>query len=116
MSTSTPTKQAWTPGPWQVTPTGYRVMWVGKQSDGTIIDSSVICDTATNNASRTKQNAANAKLIAKAPQSTEKLLEFYEAAKSWHSVHGHGRDSVQCDEFCRLMNEAEPVLREAGAL
>jgi hypothetical protein len=98
--------QQWTPGPWQVTPTGYRIMWVGKQSDGTIIDSSVICDTATNKASRTKQNAANAKLIAKAPEMAQLLIDFVDYSEC-HCTNGKG-DCIFC--------AAKKVLREAGAL
>lgn len=44
------------------------------------------------------------------------LLAFFNTAKSWHSVHGHDKNSVQCDEFCELMKEAEPLLRYKGMI
>lgn len=64
-------------GPWQqVSP--WRVCNVS--ADGREIK--VICDTGTNQASRTIENAANARLIAAAPELLEALKELYGMTKT----------------------------------
>lgn len=65
-----------TPGPWEIAPgSEYRVMWASRTPEGEIADCGVICDTASNLKTRTRENAANARLIAAAP-------EMYDALKA----------------------------------
>jgi len=62
-----------TPGPWQVASSmcPYRVIAAVEEPFGVV----VVCDTANNAKTRTPENAANANLIAAAP-------EMYEALKA----------------------------------
>lgn len=94
----------WTRGPWMVTPSGYRVMWVDKTPPGEATDSGVICDTATNQKTRTRENAANAKLIAKAPEMAALLLKLF------------NDESAMCELPASTVTEIKELLREAGAL
>lgn len=64
-----------TPGPWEASQ--WRVC--AGLGEGQRI--SVVCDTANNKASRTAENAANAKLIAAAPD----LLAFAQAHEAWEA-------------------------------
>lgn len=106
-SETTPTKQAWTPGPWDRYNDG--------PSSNIFLESTrgagSVCKIANNSHAE-----ANAKLIAKGPEAIQCLANFLDMAASWHSVHGHTKDSVQCDAFCDLIPEATRILREAGAL
>jgi hypothetical protein len=40
------------------------------------------------------------------------LSGFVTAAKSWHSTHGHGERSVQCDWLCECIAPAEAALQK----
>jgi hypothetical protein len=41
------------------------------------------------------------------------LEKVFAEVASWHSVHGHGPSSVQCDSLCALMPEMRKAIREA---
>ena len=65
----TETKVTHTPGPWTVTDgSAYRVMSANKVVHGGVEFGIYICDTANNAKTRTPENAANARLIAAAPE------------------------------------------------
>jgi uncharacterized membrane protein YccC len=34
-------------------------------------------------------------------------------AESWHTMHGHDRNSVQCDSICQLIPEMQRAIRRA---
>lgn len=65
-----------TPGPWDVAPSGYRVMSANRVVEGRTIWGVYICDTANNPKTRTPENAANARLIAAAPDMLAALKEL----------------------------------------
>lgn len=46
----------------------------------------------------------------------EALKAICREAESWHSVHGHGSSSVQCDSICALIPTMKASLRKAGLL
>jgi hypothetical protein len=41
------------------------------------------------------------------------LASILEQAKSWHTMHGHTRDSVQCDSICELIPTMEAAIQKA---
>lgn len=91
---STPTKHAWTPGPWS------------RYNDG---PSSNIFLESTKNGSVCKlannsHAEANAKLIAKAPEMANLLLKLF------------NDESAMCEIPAITVNEIKELLREAGAL
>jgi hypothetical protein len=92
-----------TPGPWHI-----------YQGHGLYVDSSTagsVCKIAEKRAS--EQQKVNANLIAAAPMLCEALERICSEAESWHSVHGHGPCSVQCDSICQLIPEMQRALRAA---
>lgn len=103
-------------GPWEVSPTGYRVSAVKRDAQGIVTDFHYICDTANNKATRTPENAANAKLIAAAPDMAEALLELKDTLLSYD---GHVTDPLA--EFGWTNKDAraayikaEAALKKAG--
>ena len=64
----------YSPGPWSAT--DYRVCANVNPNDPPIV---VICDTATNKATRTPENAANARLISMAPELLEAAINLRDA-------------------------------------
>jgi len=51
----------------------------------------------------------DASLLAAAPDLLTELEAICAEAESWHSVHGHTKDSVQCDSICKRI----PTMRAA---
>ena len=55
--------------------------------------------------------------IEHACQSNSELLRVLRRicaeAESWHSVHGHGSGSTQCDSICQLIPEMQRAIRHA---
>jgi hypothetical protein len=85
---STTAKAAHTAGPWQLAASEFRVVWTKRNADGELLDSGVICDTANNARTRTKENAANARLIAAAPELLSSLQEFMALRQSMIDLGG----------------------------
>ena len=54
-----------------------------------------------------------AHLVAAAPQMLTALERICAEAESWHSVHGHGPGSVQCDSICQLIPEMHRAIHKA---
>ncbi len=54
-------------GKWELAPAGFRVVSTKRNAAGELIAADVVCDTANNAKTRTPENAARARLIAKAP-------------------------------------------------
>lgn len=59
------------------------------------------------------ETLANGQLIAAAPEMLEALTRICAEAESWHSVHGHGEGSTQCDSICQLIPEMQRAIRKA---
>lgn len=91
-------KPKYTPGPWVVTPDGYRVM-----PDDPLADK-VIAYTALNNEERREEARANAKLIASAPA----LLHALVGAPPALGVH----DADECMIWYRTI--CLPLLASLG--
>ena len=107
-SQATPTKQAWTPGPWEL---HYSL------SDGafSVIENvgDFVIAQRNRHQLRSEECQANAKLIAKAPEMAEALKECMELIDSlqrgiiWSRQH---------QDVTAAKVHAERILREAGAL
>jgi len=73
-----------------------------------------VCDTMNRHfCISPDEDRANARLIAAAPDMLEALERICAEAESWHSVHGHSRDSVQCDSICQLIPEMQRAIHLA---
>jgi hypothetical protein len=59
------------------------------------------------------ESLANGKLIAAAPELLTALERICVESESWHSVHGHGEGSTQCDSICQLIPEMQRAIRHA---
>lgn len=116
MSTSTPTKQAWTLGPWRIDGVlpNEPMNIEGQAFDGSW---KYICIAI--HGGNPKQREANAKLIAKAPEMAEILIEFL-AAWDRSSVFTVGKvpEPTRADgeKLLAVLEKSERILREAGAI
>lgn len=48
-----------------------------------------------------------------APLMLEALEKICAEAESWHTMHGHTPDSVQCDAICELIPEMKRAILKA---
>lgn len=98
---------AHTAGPWEVCPSGYRVMSKPLTGYGRCI-----CDTANNAKTRNAENAANARLIAAAPE----LAEGCQALVKWATkIRENWGTDLHPDRMAELA-KAEEALKKAGLL
>jgi hypothetical protein len=117
MSASTPTKQAWTPGPWAIDDNDqYSILIVSpwsttvrpeKDSGYGDYRGAHVCELHHQNSNPcvSKEHAeANARLISKAPEMAAALLQIFNDA-----------GDCTCPQ-CTNIRKAERILREAGAL
>lgn len=68
-----------TPGPWEADKWRVARLWQVQSSLGPVECCKVICDTGSNKAIRTEENAANARLIAASPIGYELASEILRA-------------------------------------
>lgn len=108
-----------TPGPWKVTDSGYRVVRVSySPSDSeTVTDCRYICDTANNKATRIPENAANARLIAAAPELLDALKEINQHLRDVVETSRNGDrnnwEGYYVPEFGKLATKFTDLIRKA---
>jgi len=102
MSTTTETKQAWTPGPWRAWPSNT------DRPLSVITDNCNICNLLRR---ANPETPANARLIAKAPEMAEVLTSMLAVLDWWRN---EGKPNYAA--MLKFIESSERILREAGAL
>lgn len=101
----------WTPGPWRIThQTSSDFAW------DIVVDGHVLA-TAGYTRDVNSEIAANAKLIAKAPEMAEalkKLMFFSTLVGGFHSRPSWWEDDDAWQEWVEVSSDAQRILKEAG--
>jgi hypothetical protein len=97
--------------PWAVHVFAYKDVRIVQRANDEV--RATICTMSNGSSEHMPEQAANASLIATAPELLEALEKICAEAKSWHTMHGHEKDAVQCDSICDLIPQMQTAIQKA---